>query len=592
MDRNKFIKKTLQSIDSTKPITYLKALKEFSNYEGVWNKEITIHVLRNYSIEPIELYLQLYLYSHNLKATITYSDYDAYQQEIIDPRSKLQQEKHDFVILSLIPDNIKLAEYFDHNAVSEATDEVVDHMKWLVESLNKSLTHGQLITIGLPPHFYGANGPDFNATSNINKSLKNICSSNNTLYIDIENIFSSLGWQSGFDGRTWMMQKAPWTSQFNRHLAKDLAQSIAISRGNIKKLIVLDCDNTLWGGILGEDGAEGVELSQTEYPGTAFYSVQKILLDLHDKGALLALCSKNNECDVLNFLKEHPDNLIKEHHLVSWRINWKNKAENILDLADELNISTDSFIFIDDSSVECELITEALPEVTTIQVPQQISEYPNQIMAIGHFNGPKSNEDRNKTEKYKTEQKRKSTQHSYSNIDDFIKSLNIKVEVGVPSSSEFTRVAQLTHKTNQFNLTTIRYSESDIGRLVEASNSFVLKLRAEDKFGDYGLTGVAIIRREDDYALIDSLMLSCRVLGRKIENSFVNAIIIAIQKRWKEVTQIRATYIATRKNTQVDCFWEKMGFSLVSHSSNSKDYMASIDGLNYQNENVADLTLL
>jgi len=586
-----FIINTLQTVNSAKPISYMKALKQFSNYDGSWDSEVKIRILRNYSIEPIEPFLQFFLYAHGIKGKITYSDYDAYQQEILDANSRLHQENHDYIILALIPDNIKLEEYFGHEAALEAADDLADHMNWLIENLTKSLKHGQLITMGIPPHFYGANGPNFDATAQINRSIKKTCSTQNVGYIDIDKAISFIGWQKAFDNRTWMMQKAPWTSVFSRNLAKQLVRSIALSRGGVKKLIILDCDNTLWGGVLGEDGTQGVALSRTEYPGSIFYAAQKILLDLFKNGALLALCSKNNESDVLKFLKEHPDNLIQEHHLAAWRINWKNKAENILDLAKELNIGTDSFIFVDDSPVECKLISDSLPEVTVLEVPQQISEFPNKLMSMDYFDRIQVTEDKNRTQKYQIERERKSSKQSFTNIEDFIKSLNIKINVGFPSKDEIARVAQLTQKTNQFNLTTIRYTEADVVRIASAPNSFILKLQAEDKFGDYGLTGVAIVRRESKRALIDSLMLSCRILGRKIENSFTEAIISVIRDQWDEVTEIQTTYIKTQKNSQVECFWENLGFTITQTSDTSKNYIAEIQKLTGLNEKLVELTI-
>jgi FkbH-like protein len=329
-----------------------------------------------------------------------------------------------------------------------------------------------------------------------------------------------------------------------------------------KKCLVLDLDNTLWGGVLGEDGVSGVALGG-DYPGKAFLLFQQQLFELSRQGVILAVCSKNNIEDVRELWREHPDAVLKEEHFAALRINWNNKADNIREIATELNIGLDSLVFLDDNPSERELVKHYLPEVVAPDFPAQPYLLPTFFKGLAEryfATYALTDEDRDKTAQYKANSKRAQAQQSFTDMDEYIRYLEIELTVVDVSELTLPRAAQMTQKTNQFNLTTRRYTETDLQNKL-SSGSRILTLSVRDRFGDSGLTGLCIIDYHEQTAHIDALLLSCRILGKGIENKFVTNIMKQLhQQGIKEVT---AEYIPTAKNRQVCDFYEKRGFTLI-----------------------------
>jgi len=325
-------------------------------------------------------------------------------------------------------------------------------------------------------------------------------------------------------------------------------------------VVAADCDNTLWGGIVGEDGRQGIQLDPHEYPGNIHHAFQRQLVQLVRQGVLLVLCSKNNEADVLEVIDQHPGCFIRREHLSGWRINWQDKARNLEELAAELNLGLDSFVFIDDSPVECGLVRQLLPMVDVLQAPKRVYRLPELLRDYsGFFRLVVTEEDRRRTAQYQAQRQREAERSHAGSLTDYLAGLGLVAEIGPALAEEVPRVAQLTQKTNQFNLTTRRYGEGEIARLHEDPDSLVLCLKAQDRFGDYGLTGVAIVVRKDKSAEIDTFLLSCRILGRRLEDVFLNRVLAAALAAWP-VESASAEYLRTRKNAQVADFYERLGF--------------------------------
>ncbi|GHV07693.1 hypothetical protein FACS189485_18380 [Spirochaetia bacterium] len=367
---------------------------------------------------------------------------------------------------------------------------------------------------------------------------------------------------------------------FNPHLASEFGdwftrqmQAIELKR---KKCLVLDLDNTLWGGILGEDGIEGVSLGG-DYPGKVFLLFQHQILEISKQGVILAVNSKNNLEDVLQMWKEHPDIILKEEHFASVRINWNNKTDNLLEIAQELNIGLDSMVFLDDNPRERELVKKYLPEVIVPDFPEHpyilpvffrnIIEKYFSIYAL-------TDEDTTKTEQYKSNALRSNMQHSFPNIEDYIRNLQIVLTIAEVNNLTLSRSAQMTQKTNQFNLTTHRYTEMEIKQFID-KNDWVYGLRVKDKFGDYGLTGLIIIKIDGKIAYIDTLLLSCRILGKEIEFAFIKHILSKIKKAG--LSKVIAYYEKTAKNRQVENFYDKNGFRAIENSDDHKSYELLLD---------------
>ena len=376
------------------------------------------------------------------------------------------------------------------------------------------------------------------------------------------------------------MSRAPFRTAFLNLYARQISRVACALKGRVKKCLVLDCDNTLWGGVVGEDGLDGIKLDLNEYPGRAYHDFQKTLLHLYERGVLILLCSKNNEADVFDVLDHHPACLIKREHLAGWRINWQEKAGNIRSLADDLNIGLDAFVFIDDDPVQCGLVQEMVPEVTVLQVPEKLHLLPTLPLREGLFDTLRTtDEDRNRTQMYQGDSKRANTRRSFGTVEDYLASLETVASIHRARPDEFTRVAQLTQKSNQFNLTTRRYAEPDIRSFAEEQDRAVYSLAVRDKFGDRGLVGVLIATRAGTVGRIDSFLMSCRAIGRDIEFAMVSCCLASLRNVWG-VEQWEAEYIPTRKNAQVADLWLRNGFTETTNVDGRRTY--SLDARTHQ----------
>ena len=345
----------------------------------------------------------------------------------------------------------------------------------------------------------------------------------------------------------------PFMEWFERKL-----DQISLKR---KKCLVLDLDNTLWGGILGEDGIDGIKLSG-DYPGKAYHLFQETLKELCKNGIILTICSKNNEDEVLDVLDNNPFMVLKKEDFASWRINWDDKAANIKEIAEELNIGLDSMVFIDDNPSERELIRQVLPMVTVPEFPAQPYELPifckgliEQYFRVFSI----TDEDRKKSEQYKANTLRTQSQRTFTDMESFLKSLDIHIKIELANEFNIPRIAQMTQKTNQFNLTTRRYTESDIRSLLERGWD-ICCMSVADRFGDNGITGCLLINGDE----IDSLLLSCRILGKGIESAFLKTVLAGLRDRG--IQSVKAEYIPTSKNAQVADFYDSCGFTLIDQT--------------------------
>ena len=357
------------------------------------------------------------------------------------------------------------------------------------------------------------------------------------------------------------MYRQPYRSDFWLLLGTQIGDAVSRRTTPPPKCIVLDCDNTLWGGIVGEDGIGGLELGDT-FPGRAFQSFQHQLKTLQSRGVMLAIASKNDEADVLDVFERHEGMVLTLDDITSWRVNWQSKSENIESIAAELNIGVDSLVLVDDSPFELDEVTTALTGLRGLLVPEELAELPALLSDSGLFRRTRiSSEDRHRTEMMRSEAERRDEAKSMDRVE-FLDSLELRVTFMSVSDDDITRVAQLTNKTNQFNLTTIRRDEKEIRQLVASATNEVYAIRVTDRFGDYGLVGVAIIDVASDVWSIDTFLLSCRVLGRGVETAFLSALADGAFARGAQ--RLVGRYEPTRKNGQVAEFYPNHGFEAAT----------------------------
>ena len=396
----------------------------------------------------------------------------------------------------------------------------------------------------------------------------------NTFIFNIERIFIELGLQQSIDLRFYNSSKALYTLPFYKNYSSSIENILLRNTGRLKKAIIFDCDNTLWKGIIGEDGIDKIEMSPQSSIGKYYNVVQQIAIFLSKKGVIVGICSKNNEHDVIEVFKNNKDFLLTEETMVIHKINWLDKATNLISIANDLNIGTDSLVFVDDSPFEINLIKDKLPEVATVLVPKNASEYPDLLLkyAYKYFNLTGNAEDVRKTEMYKQQFKREQSKNESGSLEDYLASLDITLAIAKDDTASIQRIAQLTQKTNQFNLTTQRYTESQIEQFIQNTHWLILSMSVKDTFGDSGLTGVCIIKEDEENAknvIIDTLLMSCRIIGRNIEFSFIDFIINKMKDLGYEY--LYAKYSPTKKNAQVASFYESSGFVLTD-SLSDKNY--------------------
>ena len=404
----------------------------------------------------------------------------------------------------------------------------------------------------------------------------------NVKMIDLREFTRQYPASEAFDWKFWFISQMgmnpkltkPFVEWYNHKL-----EQIALKR---KKCLVLDLDNTLWGGVLGEDGIEGIRLGG-DYPGKAFHYWQEALLELSKSGVILTVCSKNNEADVLEAWEKNPFMVLKKDNFASWRINWTDKATNIKELADELNIGLDSFVFIDDNPTERELIKQVLPMVEVPDFPAQPYELPvffKEIVERYFRVYSVTSEDKKKTEQYKANAQRAQAQRSFVDFDAFLESLDIQITIEAANEFNIPRIAQMTQKTNQFNLTTKRYTDADVRTFLQ-NGWKIWCISVADKFGDNGITGCIMVKPNNNHKEnlnevdIDTFLLSCRILGKGIEIAFIKKILSLLKDNG--VSSVKAEYIPTAKNAQVKDFYDRLGFKLQSTSEDgSKNYGAGL----------------
>ena len=382
--------------------------------------------------------------------------------------------------------------------------------------------------------------------------------------------------KNAFNPRLWYRGKIAFGNDVYKEAVKDIKAALLGIQGLSKKIIILDLDNTLWGGVVGDAGWENIILGGHDPIGEAYLDFQIALKALTKRGILLGIVSKNEEATALEAINNHPEMVLKQEDFAGWKINWQDKARNIVDLVSDLNLGLQSAIFIDDNPVEQARVREALSEIHVPEWPKDSMLYTSTLLSLRCFDAPSvSKEDIERTDMYANEQQRNDLRKSLSSLDDWLMSLEIKIRIEELNEANLQRTAQLLNKTNQMNLTTRRMTEKELAEWAAEDDHKLWALRVSDKFGDSGLTGIISLEVKDNDCQIIDFILSCRVIGRKVEEALLFK---AIQyARSLELKKIKAEYIPTPKNKPCLDFWKGSGF-LFSEGSNlfswdlSKEY--------------------
>ena len=534
---------------------------------------VKIAVLRNFTLEPLLPVIAGEAYLAGFHPRFHLGAFDAVQAEVFDPASALYAFAPDLVIVALWLEALSPALTTAFVASSETIGAEVERVRAdvraLVRALNEHVRAPVLLnnfplpaepTLGILDA--QSDAYHVNTVLRLNAELlREAAAARDVAIVDYLRIFAAYGSANLVDERYWHVARAPLAQKALLPLGTEYGKFVRALRGKAKKCLVLDADDTLWGGIVGEDGLAGIRLGPA-YPGSAFVALQREILNLHDRGVILALCSKNDEADVLEVLRDHPDSLLKEEHFAARQINWDDKVTNLRRIAAELNIGLDSMVFVEDNPFEAEYVREQLPEVTVLALPPNAyASYRSLLSRPGFFDSLAfTAEDRRKGAMYRENRERKVLEAESHSLSEYLAKLGIEAEIAAPSPIDVPRVAQLTQKTNQFNLTAKRYTEGEIRALAASPDAGVFALKLRDRIADLGLVGVGIVTYAGDSAVVDSFLLSCRALGRGAEDALL-AVMVRHALERPGVRRIAGRYVPTAKNGMAEQFYARHGFA-------------------------------
>ncbi|MCM8542898.1 MAG: HAD-IIIC family phosphatase [Lentisphaeraceae bacterium] len=519
-----------------------------------------ITVLANITVNQLNEILEMHVRELGINAVVNNGDFD----NIVQDSAKFSKSSC-VVIFWELSDLIDGFHYKAEVMAQEQLENLMAKLKGEIVFTFNNLKETPLVFFNLFSPF--TTGKTINTKNKLTSFADEInqyvvqTSPANVSLVNLNEVKAVSSEKSSLDWRFYGMSKAPYTVEFFINYCEYIKPVFSSLAGKSRKALIFDCDNTLWKGTLGEDGFDGIEMSSANR-GRAFEEIQYMARSLSQKGVLIGLCSKNNYADVDEVLDKHPDIILKQSDIAIKKVNWEDKADNLLAISKELNIGLDSLVFIDDSNFEIENIKSRLPEVHVVKVPKNLHEYPVLFKDVSSlfYNHSSSDEDALKTQMYKIEGQRKESQASFQNVSDYLQSLELKLTIFIDNNQQVARLSQLTQKTNQFNMTTRRYSEAEISTFVSSPDHRIYSFVLEDKFGSYGLTGMAIVEIKGKQAVVDTFLMSCRVIGRNIEFNFFDFVFQDMLRL--NIEEMTASYTKTPKNSQVAKLWDEFGFIL------------------------------
>lgn len=576
--QNRDIEAILQPVRENQ--TYLNMWSAYKKIQGLElpvSKEkdsLSLAVIGSTTLEPLAACLDIKARLDGFLVHTFVGGFNTWRQEALDLKSLLHKTEPDVIVLSVDALSV-LDQMFNANFIRASEKdrlalekELVNNVASVIEVLEKNTSAIILANNFIVPVFSPLGIVDnkqkiglkqFFDNANIDL-IERFIKSNRVFIVDLDSISSDFGKSRITNWNTWYRGSVPFSEEFTPVLADEYLRYIRALKGRSKKCIVLDLDNTLWGGIIGEDGIEGIKLSNTS-PGIEYVDFQRGLLSLYNRGVILAVCSKNNYIDAIKVFQEHPYQVLKEEHFAAMRINWQNKAANIAELAKEINIGLDSMVFFDDNPVERAQVSQAYPEIMVVDLPKNPRLYRKTLENLNVFDVLSlTKEDIERGEMYAGKRKREALERSAESIEDFLRTLDLKVKIQPVNDFDTPRIVQLIGKTNQFNLTTRRYTDAEVRQFREDKDAIVYSMAVSDKFGDEGVVGVAIVKiRENDW-WIDSFLMSCRVIGRSAETALLARIVK--DARAAKAKRIIGEYIPTKKNPPAADLFERHGFAM------------------------------
>ena len=552
-------------------------LNKFIELDNEHKNHTNIAFLSSFTINGLSETVQVKCNEKKIYCDTYSGGYNQFSQEILNLKSKLYDFSPNLTFLILDLRSVlgdlfffpySYTEKEKKELINSKLNELFEIITFFVKNSNSKLVLTNFNSPSYSSYGIASMKSNFNLKDMVlymNKKLQEFTINKNSIFIfDFDAFVSKFGEKNVFNYQNYFFGDIKIDLDYIPYFANELIPYIIAQLGISKKCIVLDLDNTLWGGIVGEDGFDGIKLGP-QLPGNTYLEFQKNLKALKNRGIILAINSKNNFNDAIQVINEHPNMILRKEDFSSIMINWNNKVSNMYEIAQELNIGLDSIVFFDDDPVNRELMRTSLPDILTVELPKDSSEYVNTLHELPEFSMFEiTDEDSKRSEMYAQQQTRKEFEISTPNLEDLLR--NLSLELIIKKSNNFTnpRISQLILKTNQFNLTTKRYTAEEILNFTNDENIIVGCAQVKDKFGDHGITGVFIIKKlNSNEWFLDTFLLSCRIIGREIEKGILNYIINEAKKNGIKI--IKSQYVRTEKNTPIQDFLPNCGFKQINN---------------------------
>ena len=551
---------------------------------GVVHERVRLAIVGGYSFFPLREIIEHVCEMERHPVELWIGDYDNYIAEIMDESSGLYEFKPQVVLVMPSEHRCRYSgRLTDARALQEKeAGDIVASLHGLARRLHEQLHAEVILTNFMLParHDLGGYrartlGSDWSFRKWVNLEVGlgappylHIC--------DMEFLANRQGGTRARDERAWFETKQPCSPELLLDLAREVSHLIVGLRRPPKKVLVLDLDNTLWGGVVADDGLEGIEVGDTSPLGEAFKAFQRYIASLKERGILLAVASKNDHDKAEAVFLKHPEMVLRLDDFVSFRASWDPKSESLRQMAADLNLGLDSFVFVDDNPAEIEIVRQFAPEVATIELGPDPSTYVAQLQDCRLFE-PRNitAEDAERTRQYQSEARRKEVLGAITDMDSYWGSLGMVGEISEFTPVDIPRLAQLINKSNQFNLTTRRRTEADLHLLLADPDYACFSFRLSDRFGDHGLVSIVIGKRDAEVMTVDTWVMSCRVLKRQVEDEVLNELVRLA--RGQGCTKLVGLYLPTPKNGMVRDFLERMGLELAHEDEKSRTFKLGLE---------------
>lgn len=526
-------------------------------------------VLSNSTIDLIVPVLIASAVRYGIALEIVQPSYDQVAQEALTPDSGINRSRPDAVLFALdyrgLPLKVSLG---DPDASSAIVRGSLGYLQSLHDGIKRNSNALCIFqTFAAPPEtLFGSLDAALPGTlrelvASVNRALAEQVVGSGDVLLDVAGLAETVGLGRWHDPKLWNLGKFPFSEEILPLYGDHVARTVAAIRGKSRKVLILDLDNTIWGGVIGDDGLEGIVVGQGDPRGEAHLAVQRLALQLRDRGIVLAICSKNADEVARVPFEQHPEMILKLDHIAVFQANWNDKASNIQAIADELSLGLDAMVFLDDNPAERGLVRELLPQVAVPELPDDPAYYARTLAAAGYFEAIAfAGEDLKRAGYYQDNAKRAQMQKQVGGVEDYLGSLDMTISFQPFDAVGRARIVQLINKSNQYNLTTRRYTDSEVAAAESDPEAFTLQVRLKDIFGDNGMISVVICRRDGGSIWdIDTWLMSCRVLGRKVENMVLSELLG--HARAAGIRKLRGIYRPTTRNQLVADHYSKLGFS-------------------------------